>query len=89
MQLNCHKYTSWHRGRTGGIENDCDTGARARHKSSSNLESHSRIIHYVEVCKSVCVRVFLELGEMPCNATDCLEILCAPCCSQMQDGHRC
>jgi len=39
--------------------------------------------------QSVCIHVYLELGEVLCDAASYLEILCAPCCSQMRDHHRC
>jgi len=35
------------------------------------------------------IHVYLELGKPLCDATGCLEILCAPCCSQMEERHRC
>jgi len=30
--------------------------------------------------QSVCIHVYLELGEPLCDAAGYLEILCAPCC---------
>ena len=47
------------------------------------------ISHAHGAMQSVCVHVYLELGKLHCNAAVYIEILCAPCCSEMRERHRC
>jgi len=42
-----------------------------------------------EAVQSVCIHVHLKLGQPLWDAAGYLEIVCAPCCSQIREQHRC